>query len=179
MNRKYNPYAVQEARKKISEALEALGSHEMSSLDKKLLRGLLKKKIEDEEDIEGECEDELESARGTLRAGQKMMQHRQREKQSSSFAKDPLRRADVEKKSFKEDLQPSYGDKWEDTRAPIEEFKEPPKSKAGDRSFNRGRDKDAPNSRESRKKGLSGLIESLDVEESSKGFLDSRKRTQI
>ena len=49
---------MQEARKKISEALEVLGIHEMSSLDKKLLRGLLKKKIEDEEDIEaaeGEC----------------------------------------------------------------------------------------------------------------------------
>ena len=67
LNRKGTPETVKQARKKISEALEVLGSHDMTALDKKLLRGLLKKKIEDEEDVEeAEGMDEIESARATL-----------------------------------------------------------------------------------------------------------------
>ena len=59
LNSKYKPQEASLARKKITDALEQLENRDMSAIDKKLLRGLMRKKIEDEEDIlsESECED--------------------------------------------------------------------------------------------------------------------------
>ena len=51
LHSKYKPQESQLARKKITDALEQLEKRDMSAVDKKLLRGLMFKKIEDEEDV--------------------------------------------------------------------------------------------------------------------------------